>query len=148
MGKRTLTTFRFWARFCLQRFEKICIRSNDLVTCSLEKLTRSNDLVTRSLKTQGPHSHILMTGGRGGGFEWFFWVWNFGPKWFFWVYERHWDFFVSWKKQGVFLGCEKMTKGFFLGILKKSNDFYGQTNSEIASFLGIKYEPLSDPPHH
>ena len=54
-GKRTLTTFHFWAGFRLQPFvnrsKKICIRSNYLVTCLLETPTRSNDLVTRSLKT-------------------------------------------------------------------------------------------------
>ena len=44
----------------------------------------------------GAHSYILKTGGEG--FEWFFWVYNFGLKWFFWVYERHWDFFGSQKK--------------------------------------------------
>ena len=31
-------------------------------------------------------------------------------------------------------------------MLKKSRDFFGQTNSEVGNFLGIKYEPLSDPP--
>ena len=55
MGKRTLTTFRFWAGFCLQPFvngsKKNCISSNDLVTHLLETPTRSNDLVTHSLKT-------------------------------------------------------------------------------------------------
>ena len=40
---------------------------------------------------QGPHSHILMTGGSEG----FFWVWHFGQKGFFWVYERRRDFFGS-----------------------------------------------------
>ena len=29
---------------------------------------------------------------------------------------------------------------------KKRRDFYGQTNSEVGIFLGMKYEPLSDPP--
>ena len=41
-------------------FEKICIRSNDLVTCSLETPTRSNDLATRSLETP-THSNDLVT---------------------------------------------------------------------------------------
>ena len=31
----------------------------------------------------------------------------------FWVYERRCDFFGSRKKTGIFLGCEKGTKGFF-----------------------------------
>ena len=34
----------------------------------------------------------------------------------------------------------------FLGYAKKTGDFFGQTNSEVVIFLGIKYEPLSDPP--
>ena len=51
MGKRTLTTFRFWAGFHLQPFVNHCIRSNNLVTRSLETPTCSNDLVTRSLET-------------------------------------------------------------------------------------------------
>ena len=51
-------------------------------------------------QTQGPHSHILMTGGSEG----FFWVWHFGQKGFFWVYERHRDFFGSRKQRRDFLG--------------------------------------------
>ena len=31
-------------------------------------------------------------------------------------------------------------------MLKKSSDFLGKTNSEVVIFLGMKYEPLSDPP--
>ena len=50
------------------------------------------------------------------------------------------------EKQRDFLGCEKRTKGFFLGMLKKSCDFFEYTNSEVVIFLGIKYEPLSEPP--
>ena len=31
-------------------------------------------------------------------------------------------------------------------MLKKSSDCFGKTNFEVVIFLGIKYEPLSDPP--
>ena len=41
-------------------FEKICIRSNYLVTRSLERPTHSNDLVTRSLETP-THLNDLVT---------------------------------------------------------------------------------------
>ena len=33
-----------------------------------------------------------------------------------------------------------------MGMLKKGKIFLGETNSEVGIFLGIKYEPLSDPP--
>ena len=46
------------------------------------------------------------------------------------------DFFGLWKKG----------QGIFLGMLKKVAIFFGQTNFEVVIFLGIKYEPLSDPP--
>ena len=38
---------------------------------------------------QGPHSHILVTGGSEG----FFWVWHFGQKGFFWVAKTTQGFF-------------------------------------------------------
>ena len=39
---------------------------------------------------------------------------KFRPKVIFWVYEIRRDFFGSRKKnRGIFLGCEKRTKGFF-----------------------------------
>ena len=42
---------------------------------------------------------------------------------------------------------EKWTKaGILGGMLKKGSDCFGLTNSEVVIFLGIKYEPLSDPP--
>ena len=44
-----------------------------------------------------------------------------------------------------FFWVAKKTKGF-LGVAKKSSDFYWQTNSEVVISLGIKYKPLSDPP--
>ena len=31
---------------------------------------------------------------------------------------------MSRKKQSDFLGCEKRTKGLFLGVLKKSSNFF------------------------
>ena len=53
-----------------------------------------------SIIPQGPHSHILMTGGSEG----FFWVWHFGQKGFFWVYERRRDFFGSRKQHRDLFG--------------------------------------------
>ena len=49
-----------------------------------------------------------------------------------------------WPKVSFF-GLRKRTKGFFW-VCKKSSDFFGWTNSEVVISLGIKYEPLSDPP--
>ena len=52
---------------------------------------------TFGLFAQGPHSHILNTGG---------------SEWFFWAYETRQDFLGSPKKNiGIFLGCRKRTKG-------------------------------------
>ena len=50
---------------------------------------------------------------------------KFWPKRFFGVYERRWEFF----------GSRKKTEGFFWVVPRK-----------VVIFLGIKYEPLSDPP--
>ena len=50
--------------------------------------------------SQGPHSHILVTGRSEG----FFWVWHSGQKGFFWVYERSRDFFGSRKQHRDFFG--------------------------------------------
>ena len=72
---------------------------------------------------------------------------KFWPKRFFWVYERRWDFFwVAKKKQKDFFWVAKKGLRDFLGYAKKSSDFFGQTNSEVVIFWGIKYEPLSDLP--
>ena len=60
----------------------------------------SGHKTVNSQGSQGPHSHILMTGGSEG----FFWVWHFGQKGFFWVYERRRDFFGSRKQQRNFFG--------------------------------------------
>ena len=57
-------------------------------------------------------------------------------------------FFGSMKDAEIFLGCEKKkTEGFFwfakkglmdfFGYAKKSNDFFGQINSEVVIFLDI-----------
>ena len=52
----------------------------------------------------------------------------------------------SQKIRGIFWGCKKRIKGFFGGgYAKKSCDFFAWTNSEVVTFLGIKYEALSDP---
>ena len=50
------------------------------------------------------------------------------------------------KNPGVFVGCEKGTKGYFWVYAKKSSDFFGYTDSEDMIFWGIKYEPLLDTP--
>ena len=52
------------------------------------------------------------------------------------------------KNIGIFGGCEKRTKGFGGGMLKKKVVIgsYWQTNSEVVIPLGIKYKPLSPPP--
>ena len=63
--------------------------------------------IERFVVFQGPHSHILMTGGRGGG----------GPKDFFGsdILAKR-DFLGSIKDAGIFLGRENNT-GIFLGIV-------------------------------
>ena len=62
---------------------------------------------------------------------------------FLWVYERC---------RG-FLGCKKKTTRVAIkelrdcfGYAKKVVIFLGRQNSEVVIFLGIKYEPLLDPP--
>ena len=72
--------------------------------------------------TQGPHSHILMRGGRGWGrgLSDFFGsvIW---PKVFFWVYERCQDF----------LGSRKKTEGLF-GVAKKGiRDVFGYAKKVV-----------------
>ena len=59
--------------------------------------------IKTNLNPQGPHSHILMTGG--------------GPKDFFGsdILAKR-DFFGSMKDAGIFLGHENNT-GIFLGIV-------------------------------
>ena len=52
---------------------------------------------------QGPHSHILLTGGGGGGPRDFLGL-EFWPKGIFLVYGRRCEFLVSRKKTGIFLG--------------------------------------------
>ena len=92
---------------------------------------------------RGPHSHILMTGGGG---RMILLSLKFWPKVIFWVYERRWDFFWLRKKQSDFWGLRKKVLRDFFGYAKNSSDFIWQTNSEVVISLGIKYEPLSDPP--
>ena len=54
-GKTYSNDFPFLSRILFttvcKPFGKICIRSNDLVTCSIETPTCSNNLVTRSFET-------------------------------------------------------------------------------------------------
>ena len=78
--------FLGWRRVCLLQ------KSQQSVFSSLVSIPYS----------QGPHSHILMTGGSDG----FFWVWHFGQK----------GFFGSMKDAGIFLGRENNT-GIFLGVV-------------------------------
>ena len=59
---------------------------------------------------QGSHSHILMTGGGGGGSLSDF----LGSE----ILAKN-DFFGSMKDARIFLGCEKRTKGFFGVCYKK-----------------------------
>ena len=66
--------------------------------------------------TQGPHSHILMTGG--GGPSDFFGS-EILAKVIFWVYERRRDFLGHEKNRDIFGGCKKRTKGF-LGVRYKT----------------------------
>ena len=54
------------------------------------------------------------------------------------IYERRRDFFGSRKKQRDFLELRKKGLRDFGGMLKKSSDFYWQTNSEVVISLGIK----------
>ena len=70
---------------------------------------------------------------------------KFWPKVIFWVCERPQDFFGLQEKTEGFFWVAKKGLRDFLGYAKKSSDFFGQTNSEVVIFWGIKYEPLSDP---
>ena len=95
--------------------------------------------------SEGPHSHILMTGG-GGGVQVNFWVWNYGQKWFFWVYARCWEFFGLQKKtRRIFWGCKTRTKGFLGGMLKKVVIFLGRQILKLW-FFGYKIRTSVGPP--
>ena len=97
---------------------------------------------SNKLNPQGPHSHILMTGG-GSDF--------FGSE----ILAKG-DIFGSMKDAGIFLGREKITEGLFgvakkemrdfFGCVKKVVIFLGRQILKLPIFWGIKYEPLSDPP--
>ena len=92
--------------------------------------------------TQGPHSHILVTGGPSD----FYGSEILAKSKFFWVCERRRDIFWVAKNTEGFFGVAKKGLSNILGILKKSSDFLGLSNSEVIVFLGMKYEPLSPPP--
>ena len=65
-----------------------------------------NNITIGLFLSQGPHSHILMTGGGGRG-----------PKDFFGSdISAKRDFFRSMKDAGIFLGREN-NRGIFLGIV-------------------------------
>ena len=70
-------------------------------TVQFDSIQFNNPLV-RLNPVPGGSTHILMTGGEGGGSEGFFWVWHFGQKGFFWVYERRRYFFESQKQHRDF----------------------------------------------
>ena len=57
-----------------------------------------------TMYAQGPHSHILMTGGGGGGPKDFLGSDILAKRDFFWVYERRRDFFGSRKQHRDFFG--------------------------------------------
>ena len=57
--------------------------------------------------------------GGGGVPSDFFWSEILAKSDFFGVYERCRNFYGSRKKNRDFLGCEKRTKGCFLGMLKE-----------------------------
>ena len=80
---------------------------------------RSNNQKTRSVKSQGPHSHILTTGG---------------PKDFFWsdILAKR-DFFGSVKDAGIFR-VAKTTEGFFW-VLYFSSAQIKNNISAIYSFI-------------
>ena len=95
-----------------------------------------------SFSAQGPHSYILMTGGPSD-----FFGSKVLAKSYFLGLMKHAEIFLGHeKKQRDFFWVAKQGLRFFFGYAKKSSDFFGQTNSEVVNFLGIKYEPLSDPP--
>ena len=70
---------------------------------------------------QGPHSHILRTGGPSD----FFGSDILAKSDFFWVYERRRDFF----------GSRRRTEGFFWLAKKGLRDFFGYA-IESSEFLG------------
>ena len=61
------------------------------------------------VESQGPHSHILMTGGPSDVFRS-----EILAKGDFFGSMKDAEIFLGRKKNGgIFLGCEKRTKGFF-----------------------------------
>ena len=72
-------------------------------------------LVKRELLSQGPHSHILMTGRGGGGVRRIFFGLTFWPK-------------------GIFLGREN-NRGIFFGVLYFSSAQIKNNISAIYSFV-------------
>ena len=84
--------------------------------------------------TQGPHSHILMTGGGPSDF--------FGSeilaKVIFWVYERRREFLGHEKKQRHFWRLQKKRLRDFWGYAIKRSDFWGSKNPEVVIFFGYK----------
>ena len=73
------------------------------------------------MRTQGPHSHILMTGKRGGGGSSDF----LGSE----ILAQS-DFLGSMKDAGIFLGRRKKKK-------KKKRDFSGLRKKDQGIFLGM-----------
>ena len=77
---------------------------------------------TEPLETEGPHSHILMTGRGPSDF--------FGSE----ILAKS-DFFGSMKEAGIFWGREKKTEGFFWVVKKVLRDFCGYAK-KVVIFLG------------
>ena len=89
----------------------ICGRTSEWIQCFLEghtqsvvldgEFSESVSVLSGVPQAQGPHPHILMTGG--GGVRVNFLGLKFWPKVIFWVYERRRDFLGREKKRD-FLG--------------------------------------------
>ena len=114
----------------------------------------------QDIKPQGPHSHILLTGGEGGS-EGLFWVQNyFWPKEMFWgIWKMQWFFLGHEKKHMDFLGfCTfhqlNINNNISANYLLLVWDFFGYAktffwvNFWSWDFFSIKYEPLSTKQHH
>ena len=106
----------------------------------------SSNILRKSSSPGAPLTYFNDGGGGGGGGRMILLSLKFWPKVIFWVYERRWDFFWLRKKQSDFWGLRKKVLRDFFGYAKNGSDFIWQTNSEVVISLGIKYEPLSDPP--
>ena len=76
-------------------------------------------------KSQGPHSHILMTGGGWGPSDFF------GSE----ILVQS-DSFGSMKDAGILLGRKKKSEGFFWGCEKRIKGFFWVCKKKVVIFLG------------